>query len=413
MAELSADFSFLEKDEVSRVVVGLSGGIDSIVLLDAVSSVMDVSVVAVHVNHHLHNKADEAADFCVSLGEKYGITVEVIDVDVSDTGSMEARAREARYSAFTDFLKTGDVLLLAHHADDQAETALFRLFRGSRVFGLEGMPRSRPLGKAQLCRPLLDVGREDIEAFAQARGLSWFEDPTNSDVTPDRNFIRHELMPMISARFPGARRAILAAVEGDARARAQLSDSWLSQLIPHLTEADALDLDWLSEQPKEKMSDLLTAWMQRLDVPQPSGRFLEDLAEKVSRYQTVDEVIGDYCLHSFDGCLYLGRHSPESHVANDKVKGKGLRYGEYDIRYRSGGEKMVIRHTRSLKNLFQEQRVPPWLRDRMPLVYSGTELVAIAALPGWGIPMLVADGWHAGSGEDGLEISIQLGDRIR
>ena len=98
MAELSADFSFLEKDEVSRVVVGLSGGIDSIVLLDAVSSVMDVSVVAVHVNHHLHNKADEAADFCVSLGEKYGITVEVIDVDVSDTGSMEARAREARYS---------------------------------------------------------------------------------------------------------------------------------------------------------------------------------------------------------------------------------------------------------------------------------------------------------------------------
>jgi len=427
--ELGADFSSLDVPDIERVVVGLSGGVDSVVLLDALVKATDLPVVALHINHHLHDEADDAASFCRSIVSNYAITVEILDVEVDGSGSMETRAREARYSAFDQFLQPGDILLLAHHADDQVETALFRLFRGSRVFGLEGMPFQRPLGDARLSRPLLALGRADILAYAEARQLMWFEDPTNVDLTPDRNFIRHELLPLIESRFPTARGAILAAVSGDARAREQLTEMWAAQLEPHLVEPDALDLDWLAELPEAEMVDLITAWMMRLNVPQATGKFLASLTDKISRWQTVDETIGEFCLHSFNGRLYLARRLPDEkpiaaelqdqlqvpggYIANKTVKGQGLRKGDFDIRYRVGGEKLTIRRGRTLKNLFQEQAVPPWLRDRVPLVYSGSELVAVAGLPDWGVPMLVADGWGAEEGEPGLEISLLLEDRIR
>lgn len=427
--ELGADFSSLASPDIKRVVVGLSGGVDSVVLLDTLVQATELPIVALHINHHLHEKSDDAAGFCRSMVSSYAISLEILDVEVDESGSMETRAREARYSAFDQFLQPGDILLLAHHADDQVETALFRLFRGSRVFGLEGMPFQRPLGNARLSRPLLAVGRAEILAYAESRQLTWFEDPTNVDLTPDRNFIRHELLPLVESRFPAARVAILAAVSGDARAREQLSEIWAAQLEPHLVEPDALDLDWLAELSEAWMVDLITAWMMRLNVPQPSGKFLASLTEKISRWQTVDETMGEFCLHSFNGHLYLGRQLPDEmplatelqdqqqvpggHIANKRVEGQGLREGAFEVRYRAGGEKLTIRRGRTLKNLFQEQAVPPWLRDRVPLIYSGSELVAVAGLPGWGVPMLVADGWGAGSGEPGLEISLLLTDRIR
>ena len=427
--ELGADFSSLDSPDIKRVVVGLSGGVDSVVLLDALVKATELPVVALHINHHLHDEVDEAASFCRSIVSSYAIPVEILDVEVDESGSMETRAREARYSAFDQFLQPGDLLLLAHHADDQVETALFRLFRGSRVFGLEGMPFQRRLGDARLSRPLLALGRTEILAYAESRQLRWYEDPTNADLTPDRNFIRHELLPMIESRFPAAREAILAAVSGDARAREQLSGMWAAQLEPHLVEPDALDLDWLAELPESQMVDLITTWMMRLNVPQVTGRFLASLTEKISRWQTVDETIGEFCMHSFNGHLYLGRQLPHEmpvtmelqdqlpvpggYISNKQFKGQGLRKGNYEIRYRAGGEKLKVRRGRTLKNLFQEQAVPPWLRDRVPLIYSGSELVAVAGLPGWGVPMMVADGWGAGEGEPGLEISLLLIDRIR
>ncbi len=430
MAELPADFSFLDSPGISRVIVGLSGGVDSVVLLHAVTEVAKQPVIALHINHHLHDRAEEAATFCRSLDGRDGVRVQVIDVDVAKDGSLETRAREARYAAFEGFLQQGDVLLLAHHADDQVETALFKLFRGSRVFGLEGMPVARELGAAYLCRPLLAAGRDDILAYAHARNLKWIEDPTNQDLTPDRNFIRQELLPLINSRFPAARSAILASIRGDQHAREQLFTMWSARLEPQLLERDALALGWLSELPMQEIADLLTVWLMRLDVPQPTGRFLAELSEKIRRGLHIDQRLGDYTLHSFNGTLYIGRQIPEEipcdaplesriavpggYISNVKTKGLGLRaQSDFEIRYRTGGEKLTIRRKRSLKNIFQEQDVPPWLRDRVPLIYSGSELVAVAALPDWGVSMLVADGWQAREDEPGSEVSLHLADRIR
>ena len=143
----------LEDQKIKRLVVGLSGGVDSVVLLDIVSQIKEVPVSAVHVNHHLHPRSDDYEKFCMALGEKYQFEVRCQSVAVSAQGSLEARAREARYNVFEQYLVEGDLLLLAHHADDQVETVLFRLFRGGRVLGLEGMPVTRAIGKAALHRP--------------------------------------------------------------------------------------------------------------------------------------------------------------------------------------------------------------------------------------------------------------------
>lgn len=429
MSELATDFSLLDSLDVSRVVVGLSGGVDSVVLLDLVTRVTDLPVVALHIHHHLYKEADRTAEFCLSLTSRYPISVEVMDVDVSDNGSLETRAREARYAAFEKYLVSGDLLLLAHHSDDQAETVLFRLFRGSRVFGLEGMPFERAIGAARLCRPLLSVSREAVLTYARERQLEWREDPTNADLTPDRNFIRHELLPLINTRFPAARPSILAKLAGDERARTRLSEWWSAQVEGSRPKPNRLELNLFSEQSLDQICDLITLWLLDLDVPQPTGAFLENVANKIIEGQLVNEEFEDFSLNSFQDQLVLspkipaemprstplmGRVSvPGGYVVNDEFEGQGLRAGDnYEIRYRSGGEKLTIRLNRTLKNLFQENSVPPWLRGRLPLVYCGEQLVAVAGLPEWDVPMLVADDWQARSGEAGLEISLHLDNKI-
>ena len=145
-------------------------------------------------------------------------------VAVSAQGGLEARAREARYNVFDQYLVEGDLLLLAHHADDQVETVLFRLFRGGRVLGLEGMPVTRAIGKAALLRPLLEIPRTDIEKYARERKLSWREDPTNAEVDADRHHIRHNIIPVIDRRFHAAKKEQLAGMGRDQIARTQRTE---------------------------------------------------------------------------------------------------------------------------------------------------------------------------------------------
>ena len=422
------DFAALNGDEVSRVVVGLSGGVDSVVLLDLVMNHLAKPIVALHVNHHMHDQADATASFCLELCQALGVPFQALDVTVSTRGSLETNARQARYEAFADFLQPGDLLLLAHHADDQLETLLFRLFRGSRIFGLEGMPGARPLGLAELRRPLLDCSRAELLDYAQERGLKWQEDPTNADLTPDRNFIRHELLPRIASRFPAFRSSMLMAMERDERARPRLMQSCLEELEPCRPAPDALHLKFAEGKSRAELLDLLTAWLLDLKAPLPSGKFLGELCRKLKEGQVVDETPGQLSFHVFAGALHAGRALPKElpepgplvacvevpggRIVSNFVTGRGLKAEGLTVAYRKGGEKLAMRHRRSLKNVFQESGVPPWLRCRLPLIYSGSELVAVAGLPGWQVPMMIADGWQAQGSEEGCEVELQLNDRL-
>ena len=393
----------LEDQKIKRLVVGLSGGVDSVVLLDIVSQIKEVSVSAVHVNHHLHSRSDDYEKFCVALGEKYLFEVSCQSVAVSAHGSLEAKAREARYNVFEQHLVEGDLLLLAHHSDDQVETVLFRLFRGSRVSGLEGMPATRAIGKAALYRPMLGITRSDIEKYAGERQLSWCEDPTNAEIDADRNYIRHNIIPVIDGRFPGAKKALLAGLRRDLIARGRLNERLIGQLEQVRHSLDGLKLDLLRLMPQDELVLLLTQWLDDLSQPQPSGRMLLELADNILNQNRIDIATSELEFRDLDNVVYVLRPLPAMEfvgcslgnfefpggwVTNNLIKGGGLRVSSgYTAVFRSGKEKIRMGKNRDIKNIFQESRVPYWIRGRVPLIYAGDELVAIAAVPGWKISM--------------------------
>ncbi len=422
---------YVEDQNIKRLVVGLSGGIDSVVLLDLVCQLQEVPVSAIHVNHHLHARSDEYEKFCATLGEKYRVRVHCQSVAVGALGSMEARAREARYNAFEQHLVEGDLLLLAHHADDQVETILFKLFRGGRVFGLEGMPVARAIGGAVLYRPLLEIPRFDIEQYAKEHGLSWCEDPTNAEVDADRNYIRHNIVPVINSRFPGAKKALRAGMVRDEIARSQRKEQLGGKLEQVRHSPDGLRLNLLRLMPEEELVSLLTAWLDDLHLPQPSGRMLFELAGNIVGQSRIEMATNELEFRDLNNVVYVLQplpplppmepisfspgdvEFPGGCLSNNLIKGSGLRASsDYTVAFRSGKEKIRIGKNRGIKNVFQESHVPSWLRDRIPLIYAADELVAIAAVPSWGVSMTIADGWAAGAGEEGFDVSLALADRV-
>lgn len=206
-----------------RLCVGLSGGLDSVVLLHLLHKTRlapGLVVSALHVHHGLSAQADEWAQFTARLCEEWSIPFSVRHVAVKPQGDgLEAAARAARYGAFEQ--SDADVLLLAHHANDQAETVLFNLLRGSGVSGLSGMPVQRMLGEKLIVRPLLGVGRAELLTYAQAHGLHWVEDESNASLAFSRNHLRHAVLPQLAKRYPSV-------------------VSTLARTAGHLAEADQL-----------------------------------------------------------------------------------------------------------------------------------------------------------------------------
>lgn len=215
-----------------RLCVGLSGGRDSVVLLHAVAQLKLANPLrALHVHHGLSPHADAWAEHCSRLCAALGLDCSLLRVQVErDAGlGLEGAARKARYQAFV--MCDADVLLLAHHQGDQAETLLFNLLRGCGVTGAAAMPQERLLGRLRLLRPLLEVAPTELEAYGRAHDLVWVEDESNADLSLSRNYLRHEILASLSERFPGMQHA-------------------LGQAAGHFAEAERLlgelaESDWL------------------------------------------------------------------------------------------------------------------------------------------------------------------------
>ncbi|WP_228141690.1 tRNA lysidine(34) synthetase TilS [Marinobacter sp. X15-166B] len=202
----------------SDLVVALSGGLDSVLLLHAAAAIHQHSgrnLSAIHINHQLQSNAAEMEQFCRALCAdlQVPLTVERVEVPLSANelaraGGLEENARDARYRAFDQHLNDGEILLLAHHGDDQLETVLFRLLRGTGVAGLGGMPRERALGRGRLYRPLLAFSRHQLEQWACDLQINWVDDPSNVDHIYDRNFLRGVVIPPLKARWPNLLRRV-------------------------------------------------------------------------------------------------------------------------------------------------------------------------------------------------------------
>jgi len=265
-----------------RLVVALSGGLDSTVLVHALAALRDaheMSVLAVHVDHGLSDDSANWCRHCESFAHSLAVDFVSVKVDVAvDSGQgTEAAAREARYDALRLLVRAGDWLLSAHHKDDQAETLLLNLMRGSGPSGLAGIPETRPFVSAWLVRPLLSVSRSELRKYAEVHELSWINDPSNEDRQFDRNYLRHEVMPRLEARWPG--------VANRLRRSATLAGE-ASQLLDQLADADFRDLgarpdrlalDKLRELRPERQRNVLRYVIRELGLPSPPATQLHSV----------------------------------------------------------------------------------------------------------------------------------------
>lgn len=390
-----------------RLFVGLSGGLDSMVLLH-VSLGLDADLTAVHVNHGLHPQAASWEERCAELCRRLGAGFQAHRVRVADAG--EAGARAARYGVFEGLLGAGDLLLLGHHRDDQAETVLLRLVQGRAPLG---MPQNRRLdGGGGILRPWLATAREDLVRYARTAALDWIDDPSNSLLEFDRNFIRHEIMPKLADRWPGAAKTL-----ATASAVHLARDALLAHLVGSEPDTGGLPGDEpggspaaehldghrriaLQTFPGELRVSVLRLWLRGLGEFSVADRALAEFVRQLdSRVDAqprlalergtlrrfgasvvyVEPELNLQSSYALDlpGVLTLphGELVVERHDAGFHAD------GALQVRFRNGGERLRCGgRTRSVKKLLQAARLPPWQRANWPLVYAGERLVAIAGI---------------------------------
>lgn len=374
--------------DAGSVAVGFSGGLDSTVLLHAAAIRFPASSLrALHVNHGLQPEARDWQRHCEGVAEALGIAIEVLHVTVR-AGNVEARARGARYAAWRETLGPSEQLLLGHHADDQAETVLWRLFTGRAPVG---MPDSRPLGAGSLLRPLLHLRRSRLLEYAESNRLSWVEDPSNADTGRDRNFIRHEIVPRIEARFPGAV-DILSAVAPDAFAIPGTS-------VPIAGLAEREVRAWLRMGVSDRFVGEILRQAHAASDANPIVRLPD--GDTVRRYgdhlYRVPRLPMRDIRESENRRIEVGRAEQLPHGTLRWRRGQAglLSGGDLTVRYRSGAERLAPAGrgvSKRLKTLFQEHRIPPWQRNVWPLLFSGDTL---AAVPGVAVAekFAVSGGW--------------------
>lgn len=425
MARLAEQEVLQQLADLSSKTKGLfwlaySGGLDSQVLLKlALQAIPLAQLRAVHINHGLNAQADVWQEHCRSYCERLSIEFVCKKVEIDQSASSpEQQAREARYTAFEALINEGEYILMAHHQDDQMETVFYRLLRGSGPRGLAGMPVQRKLGPGMLFRPLLNYRKEDLIEYAEKSGLTWIEDDSNSNISFDRNYLRQEIIPSLKARWPEAGKSIQRSAELSSESEHLLKDLAKLDAGEHFdSKQSTLSLELLNGMGAIRQRNLLRYWFQCLaescDIPVPGYEELRRIVEEViPAVEDAQPLVSwkhagiDVQLRRFANKLYVLKNFPAeiSHapivVQIDEGLELGANLGRINlvnvsnggVSYRAGDEleirfdcaqveaKPAGRKTRSFKKLYQDYAVPPWLRERIPLLFINGKLAAVADL---------------------------------
>ena len=449
------------KSGLNAYFVAFSGGLDSSLLLELahryLSEFRHSRVAAIHVHHGLSAHADHWLLHCEQVCQRLNIQIITERVVLSSNNNglkkgLEEAARAARYRVFEQALPDGAVLLQGHHQNDQAETVLLRLMRGAGVAGIAGIPLTRALNSALINRPFLNISKSALLQLAQSFGLKWVEDDSNESRDFDRNFIRHEIIPSLESRWPGAV-GRLSMSASHCREGSELEDA-LAQIdlnaVLHADFNSALAIDELSQLSANRQTNVVRYWIRSQEMGFPGEKkfrriWSEVLSARDDSMPVIEWPLGS--LRRYRGALFLvSKHkqdvqvgfnseqviSVDNFVFNQAVAGSVYRVSRTDsddgiksgsalcirmpneiekitVRFRQGGELFKPAgkaHHRPLKKWLHDCFIPPWLRDSVPLLYYNECLIAVG-------DYLVADGAQKESGDCNLSIEweTQCGNR--
>lgn len=375
----------------SRLIVGLSGGLDSIVLLHCLNSipVLARNVSAIHIHHGLSVFADEWLTFCERFCAQKGIALQTRHVELNNlSANIEEQARIARYDAFSELVNARDALLLAHHADDQAETILLQLMRGAGVDGLAAMLPLTPWRHSIIIRPFLQQTKACLQAYAIDHGLQWVNDDSNDNQAFSRNYIRHQVMPLLKARWPGVVNNLVRTTTHCQQAKINLRHLAYQDCPELKNDTRSLSLTAIQQYPFERLTNILRVWIGNCGIKLPSTQILYELVTQLAaRCDAAVCIQWDKVLiRRYQNRLYLLNDlktdvSP-AQMVRLALSQKGLHLPpgcRMDIRFRTGGETFFWHgQQKILKKLWQQWQVPPWKRDIIPLIWIDDELAAVS-----------------------------------
>jgi len=403
---------FLPSNQTVSILIGYSGGLDSTVLLHALAGLSQeidaINLLPIHINHGVSQFSINWVEHCQSFCEKLNISLAVFNACLEQVKTnREAEYRRVRYAVFADQMQENDLLLTAHHQQDQVETILFNLFRGGGLSGLRGMEAVRKFSSGHHIRPLLSLSPDCLINYARHHKLSWIEDPSNKDVEMDRNYIRHTILPLINDRWPSSVSSIsrsgklLKQTEKIINDLAQ-QDITVTQTHQYPGVIDGLYLSVLEinsvlDLSYERQINLLRHWIKLYACLSVSSNQLEEIHKNLCSKPDSNGLfeINDIQLRVFNGYLYLMEKLPcrklkklniSMQSKNFIIKQLGLKLeidveknqDELQFKIRKGGETIRFNNqTKSLKMIYQQQKIPPWERDIIPLVYIDEVLVAV------------------------------------
>lgn len=394
-----------EPPRPSPILLGFSGGLDSTVLLHLLAAdegIRRAGLRAIHVHHGLHADADAWAAHCRRACDALGVAVAIVHVDVERASGLgiEGAARAARHAAFAEALDDGEILALAHHRDDQAETFLLRALRGSGTDGLAAMRPWRRHASGWLWRPLLDIPYARLCEYAKAHRLQWIDDPSNAGTDFDRNFLRNAVMPLLRERWPHA-------IDGFARSAAlcaQASDLLEIEDAQALAAArrdpHTLDIDALQALPPPRRARVLRRWIAALELPPLPGNGIARIegellaaphdanprfdwrGARVQRWRNLLHAGAIGAPLPTDWSASWDGSTPLALPTGDTLCLLGAQRFDAPLRVhaRQGGERITLpgrTHSHALKHVLQDANIPPWRRERLPLlVDAGGEVLA-------------------------------------
>ena len=403
-----AQLQSLLNNQQRRFSVALSGGVDSVVLLHLMTTVRkqypELEIEAVYVNHGLSQHAGEWQRFCQSLCEELDVAFKAVHVEIVERSrtSLEAQAREARYQALDENCLAGSVLLLGQHLNDQLETFLLRLKRGSGLQGLASMQQLRLLASERVCfRPLINITREQIEQFADEFAITHITDDSNSDERFDRNFLRHQVMPLLTMRFQGFEKSAARSIRLLQKQQSLLDEYTQSDLEQCQNLRGGLSCESVAKFSEARQANLVRAWLNQFTHQLPSENQLRQIIEqgltaKADAQLKICLQSGDVRRHQQHWYFVKEQAIPEAmEIALQSIEltdgrkltvklGKGIRKPKPNEQVRVEFNKPQAQikplhkpGSNTLKHWFKDAKVAPWLRAQVPLIYYNDELVQV------------------------------------
>lgn len=360
---------------------------DSVVLLHYLHTHFPNQLRAIHCNHHLSKHSDNWHIFCQQLCQKLNVPYKSIGFHLEKTSNIEENARKKRYFSLSCDLSKDEVLCTAHHQNDQAETLLLQLFRGSGVAGLASMPRQKTLGLGVHYRPMLGIEKQQVIDYATEHKLNWIEDDSNKDTNFRRNLLRLEIIPLLSKIYQNLTKSL---------ARSAKHQSEALKLMRELAELDIqtndlldannrLQIDALTTLELHRIKNVLRHQLNQLNFLAPSDKILDQIIELLSAKADATPLVrwDEFEVRRYQQSLYFINNTTEKISEKCPIHTELENFPNFSIRYRAEGQRIKLpgkKHSQSLKKVLQEAGIPPWERNSLKMYYINDELRAMERL---------------------------------